>query len=88
MAGEKTKVTISDSFDTSFMSKMGHDMRNPINIILGYTSLILDSNILTETHREDLEAVQSSAESLLNIVNNYEGFVSGSRWSQSFAIFT
>ncbi len=55
------------------MSAVSHEMRNPLNSILGFTSLLLgDANTnLTEKQRRHLGFVQASATNMLTLVNNY-----------------
>lgn len=51
------------------LAKVSHDMRNPLNGVLGLTSLLLTSD-LDERQRRLARLTQSSAESLLLMVND------------------
>ena len=55
------------------MASVSHEMRNPLNSILGFTGLVLDSKSdnLTPKQRRQLTFVQTSATNMLNLVNNY-----------------
>ena len=55
------------------MATVSHEMRNPLNSILGFTGLVLGASpeSLTEKQRRQLTFVQSSANSMLQLVNNY-----------------
>jgi signal transduction histidine kinase len=55
------------------MATVSHEMRNPLNSILGFTGLVLGAppESLTEKQRRQLTFVQSSANSMLQLVNNY-----------------
>jgi signal transduction histidine kinase len=55
------------------MAAVSHEMRNPLNSILGFTGLVLGPNgdSLTEKQRRQLGFVQTSATMMLNLVNNY-----------------
>lgn len=55
------------------MAAVSHEMRNPLNSILGFTNLVLGSptSSLTDKERRQLGYVQSSANDMLGLVNNY-----------------
>lgn len=52
-----------------FLATMSHEIRNPMNGIMGMTQLALETD-LTGEQREYLEAAQSSSESLISLVND------------------
>ena len=57
---------------TSFLNNMSHDIRTPMNVILGYAQLMeeeLKEKDLPET-KEHLEKLQQSGKLLLSIINN------------------
>ena len=57
---------------TSFLNNMSHDIRTPMNVILGYAQLMeeeLKEKELPET-KEHLEKLQQSGKLLLSIINN------------------
>jgi signal transduction histidine kinase len=55
------------------MAAVSHEMRNPLNSILGFTGLVLDASdgSLTDKQRRQLGFVHSSANTMLTLVNNY-----------------
>jgi len=54
---------------SSFLAAISHELRTPMNGILGMTELVLDTEI-TADQRENLGIVRTSAESLLSIIED------------------
>ena len=56
-----------------FLATMSHEVRTPMNGIIGMTGLLLDTK-LSQEQREDLRMVKTSAESLLMVINDILDF--------------
>ena len=57
----------------NFLSNMSHEIRTPLNGIIGFTSLLQDSN-LNEDQKEMVQAIDNSGKNLLVIVNDILDF--------------
>ena len=55
---------------TEFLSGVSHEMRTPMNIILGLDTMALNDSSLRPETRERLEKIGSSAKHLLSLINN------------------
>ena len=55
---------------TSFLSNMSHEIRTPMNAIIGLNNIALSDDSISESTREYLEKIGTSAHHLLNIIND------------------
>ena len=62
------QVKAANEAKSEFLTNMSHEMRTPLNGILGLTELILETDLQTR-QEEYLRDVRSSGQSLLQIVN-------------------
>ena len=53
-----------------FLSNMSHDIRTPMNAVIGYTQLAMQESTVPETVREYLEKIYSSGQHLLALIND------------------
>jgi signal transduction histidine kinase len=72
-----------EALKASFYSMIAHDLRSPISVVTGYTSLILDGKTgeISDIQKEFLEAVQARSESMLKLVDE---FLTVSKFEASF----
>lgn len=64
-----TEHKIADQAKSRFMAMISHELRTPLNGIIGMGKLLSDTT-LTEEQRSYLEAMTSSSEALLALVND------------------
>ena len=55
---------------SDFLAKMGHELRNPLNAIIGYSELLIDDAGGTETQKgKDLTTIRSAGLRLLGLIS-------------------
>ncbi len=67
----KEKAQISDKAKTEFLTSMSHDIRTPMNTILGFSEALLNERELTEEIvKRDTKNIHDAGVSLLDLINN------------------
>jgi signal transduction histidine kinase/CheY-like chemotaxis protein len=66
----KEKAVQSDKLKTSFLTNMSHEVRTPMNAIIGFSTLLNDSDISQEESAEYVSLISSNASLLLKIIDN------------------
>ncbi len=67
---EKLTAEKNSKAKSAFLSNMSHDIRTPMNAILGYTTLALDIKELPDEAREYLEKIDYSGKHLIALIND------------------
>ena len=62
---------MSHSPDPSDFSRIRHDLRTPVNHIIGYAELLLEDNGLPTEFRDDLQRIHTGGRALLGLVKDY-----------------
>ena len=60
----------SNAAKTAFLSNMSHDIRTPMNAIIGFTNLALQSVHDADRTEEYLQKIQTSSNHLLSLIND------------------
>ncbi|MBM3617446.1 MAG: response regulator [Alphaproteobacteria bacterium] len=55
---------------TEFLANMSHEIRTPMNAVIGLANILAMSQPLTDKQREFIRTLQSSADSLLTLIND------------------
>ena len=67
----KEKAEASDKLKTSFMNNISHEVRTPINGIIGLAELIMLESFSAEERKEAINMVHESSERLIRTITNY-----------------
>jgi len=63
----------ADRLKTDFLSTMSHEMRTPLNGVIGMTDLLLDTSLDAEQH-EFVRIIKTSADTLVSTINDILDF--------------
>ncbi|HSW70240.1 MAG TPA: response regulator [Gammaproteobacteria bacterium] len=73
LAQAQNEAMEGNKIKTEFIANMSHEIRTPMNGIIGFTNLLLETE-LSNLQRNYLITIQKSALNLLNLVNNILDF--------------
>lgn len=66
----KEKAEESDKLKTAFLCNISHEIRTPLNAILGFGSLLNDTELTQEERNDYYGIVKSRSDDLLHIIND------------------
>ena len=64
----KVKAEESDQLKSAFLANMSHEIRTPMNGILGFSELLKESGLSSETQSKYIEIIEKSGARMLNII--------------------
>lgn len=73
LAEKNQELERASKFKSEFLAMMSHEVRTPVNGVVGMTDLLLNTS-LTAEQREYVDAVRSSAETLVAVLNDILDF--------------
>lgn len=69
----KEKAEAAAEAKAAFLASMSHELRTPMNAVIGFSSLLLEEPLSSE-HRDYIERIRSSGETLLTLINDILDF--------------
>jgi PAS domain S-box-containing protein len=67
----KEKAEASDKLKTTFLNNISHEVRTPLNGILGFAEIMSHADLSEHEKKESLSMLHESNDRLLNTINNY-----------------
>ncbi len=67
---ERLKALEASNLKSQFLTNMTHELKTPLNSILGLTGLIKNDSALTDSHKRRLTVIIRNSKKLLNLINN------------------
>ena len=66
----RDKAEESNRLKSAFLANMSHEIRTPMNGILGFASLLKESNLSIEEQKNYIDIIEKSGVRMLNIIND------------------
>ncbi|RYJ40430.1 PAS domain-containing hybrid sensor histidine kinase/response regulator [Flavobacterium beibuense] len=73
LVSEKHKAEYANKSKSEFLANMSHEIRTPLNGVIGFTDLLMKTE-LNETQSKYMQMVNTSAHSLLDLINDILDF--------------
>ena len=70
LIAEKNRAEESDKLKTAFLSNLSHEIRTPLNAIVGYSELMIESDLTTEEKKNYMEVVQVNNDKLTKFIED------------------
>ena len=67
----KEKAETNDRLKTAFINNISHEVRTPLNAILGFSQLITQEDLLPEEKENFYSMIRSGSERLINTITDY-----------------
>jgi CheY-like chemotaxis protein len=67
----KDKAETSDKLKTEFLNNISHEVRTPLNGILGFAEIMSEPDLSEEDKKDSLFMLHESSDRLLNTITNY-----------------
>jgi PAS domain S-box-containing protein len=66
----KTRAEESDKLKTAFLSNLSHEIRTPLNAIIGFSSLLTDSDLTNAEKKNLSDVLYKNSNDLLKLIEN------------------
>ncbi len=66
----KENAENSDKAKTLFLSNMSHELKTPLNGVLGYSQILINDGSLSEFHKNKVKSMEECGRHLLKLINN------------------
>ena len=70
LAEAKKKADSASHAKTVFLANMSHELRTPLNAILGFSQLMQNDPKLSDSHKKNIDIINSSGTHLLSLIND------------------
>lgn len=69
LAAAVSEAESANRAKSAFLSNMSHELRTPLNAVIGFSSLLQQSENLAEEEKGDIDIIHSSGQHLLELIN-------------------
>jgi signal transduction histidine kinase/CheY-like chemotaxis protein len=87
---QKEKAVESTKLKSQFLASISHELKTPLNSIIGLTELIIEKSEIAERDKERLRVIQRSGKRLVALINDLLDFsqIESGKFKPSFSSFT